>query len=344
MTLSTTPQSKIGAGKNVTNRHEATFKRGSLMFIEGETSAEMFILRSGKVRILKQEGDNTLELAVLGPGSVLGELSLLDHQPRGATAQVLDDLVATIIDEEHLQETLKKIPTWMNSIVSAVVKRLRDTMKKTTDDVIRKSVAGVIKVILLLRDSHGVEREGRKMVPVTLAKERIYSVIGLGGLEVENVFLHLILKQMLFIQKNELGQEFLDCPDPEILLLYMNYLRSHQRNAAIMGEALSAGSVELIGLLLSATEKSGRRVKDNVFQIGIPQVELELERQGKGRFVNLDALDELINGKIIMSQEAKTESSFGTHKRTSVVYNMDSLKRIQTLHKWLSTFQEDVQF
>ena len=76
---------KIGAGRKVlANRYERKFRRGTLIFIEGELSTEMLILRTGSVRILKQEGENTFELAILGPGSVLGELSLLDHQPRGA--------------------------------------------------------------------------------------------------------------------------------------------------------------------------------------------------------------------------------------------------------------------
>ena len=120
------------------------------MFIEGETSTEMYILRSGKVRIFKQEGDNTIELAVSGPGSVLGELSLLDHQPRGATGQVVEEVVATIIDEDLFKRTLTAIPPWLTSVIIVVVKRLRDTMQKNSDDIVHKSVAGTIKVLLLL--------------------------------------------------------------------------------------------------------------------------------------------------------------------------------------------------
>ncbi|MFW5830114.1 MAG: cyclic nucleotide-binding domain-containing protein [Planctomycetota bacterium] len=46
----------------------------------------MYIVRSGKVRVLKQEAGATIELGVLGPGSVLGELSLLNKEPSTATA------------------------------------------------------------------------------------------------------------------------------------------------------------------------------------------------------------------------------------------------------------------
>jgi CRP-like cAMP-binding protein len=184
------PSSKIDTNKNITQRNEKTFKRGGLMFIEGETSTEMYILRSGKVRILKQEGDNTIELAVLGPGAVLGELSLLDHQPRGATGQVLEEVVATVIDEDLFVRTLARVPPWLTNIIKLVVKRLRDTMKKTGDDVVHKSVAGAIKVLLLLSNSEGFQKEDMPCAwRLPGPRNWLYATIGLGSLEAENVLL-----------------------------------------------------------------------------------------------------------------------------------------------------------
>jgi hypothetical protein len=45
---------RSGPGSPYVNRNERVFRRGSLIFIEGETSTEMYILKSGRVRILKQ--------------------------------------------------------------------------------------------------------------------------------------------------------------------------------------------------------------------------------------------------------------------------------------------------
>ena len=104
---------------------------------------------------------------MLGPGSVLGELALLDHQPRSATAQVVEDTVVTVIDEDLFSRTLQKIPSWFGSIIQLVVKRLRDTMKKASDDLIQKSISGFIKVLLLLNETNGVEISNQRAVSLS---------------------------------------------------------------------------------------------------------------------------------------------------------------------------------
>jgi CRP/FNR family cyclic AMP-dependent transcriptional regulator len=331
---------KINTNKNITKRNEKTFKRGSLMFIEGETSTEMYILRSGKVRVLKQEGGNTIELAVLGPGSVLGELSLLDHQPRGATGQVVEEVVATVVDEPLFTRTLAQAPPWLTSIVKLVVKRLRDTMKKTGDDIIRKSVGGVIKVLLLLHANEGFQKDDKACVLVRRAKELIYATMGLGALEAEQVFLHCILKNLLLIRKNETGREYIVIKNDEALRLYMDFLRAKQRGARLIGEGLSEKAVKCIEVILAAGEKNGKKMQGPLYSIGQSQVEIEMERAGNGRFIDRDALDELAAAKTIVRQEEK----YGTHARTTLVYNADTLKRILLLAVWLPVFREEVTF
>lgn len=341
--MSTSASDKVGSGKSIVNRHERSFKRGSLMFIEGESSAEMFIIRTGKIRILKQEGESTVELAVLGPGSVIGELALLDHQPRSATAQVIEDTLVTVIDEELFTRTIEKIPTWLGTLIQLVVKRLRDTMKRTSDDIINKSIAGVVKVILLLYETQTVKLGDEKVLPLAKVKQDVFAVIGLGGMEVENVFLHLIFKEMILIRRAESSEEFVFVKDPQILLLYMNYLRAHTRGSKIVGETFDEATFELCGYILSAGEKNGKKEKGLV-SIGVPQVEIEIERSGKGRHLNLDALDALTEAKLVFKQESSTSTDYGQHKRTILIYNEDSLKKVHFLKVWLPVFKEDIRF
>lgn len=340
------PDAKIGSGRNITKVSEQIYKHGSLMFIEGESSTEMFIIRSGKIRILKQEGDNTIELAVLGAGSVLGELSLLDHQPRSATAQVIEDVRATIIDEIMFTRTMKSIPGWLANIIQVVVKRLRDTMKKTSDSIVQKSVAGVIKILLLLynHEPEVNEETSQKSLLLTRVKDVVSSTIGIGEMETENVFLHLILKEMLLIKKDDVGKEHIFLNDYNVLQLYMNYLRSSQRNMKMTGENLPDTASSLIQTILDAGDKNGRIVKPGIKKIGMPQVEIELQRQGLGKHIDLDTLDSLLDAKVIFKEQDTTKTSHQTHKRIVLIYSEKNLKNILTLLVWLPTFKEDVIF
>jgi CRP-like cAMP-binding protein len=337
---------KINSSRNIINRNEKIFKRGQLMFIEGETTTEMYIIRSGKVRNFRQEGDTAVELALLGSGSVLGELSLLDHQPRSATGQVVEEVVATVIEERFFRETLAGIPVWLTSMIGLIVKRLRDAMKKNKDDIVRTNVGGVVKVLLLLYQSEGFKKDGFACVDLVRAKELIYGIIGLGSLEAETVFLHLILKDMLLIRKNVTGQEYLVLKNIEIIKLYMNYLRLHQRGGKLAGEDISEKSYELVEIVFSAGEKSGRKLQQPLFSICQSQVELEMERLEKGSRIDNEALEELIEAKVIIRQAGPNcaETGHSTHSKAVLVYNAETLAQIRLLNLWLPVFKEEVTF
>lgn len=335
---------KVDSGRNITKYNELIFKRGTLMFIEGELSSEMFIIRSGKIRILKQEGDKTVELAVLGAGSVLGELSLLDHQPRSATAQVIEDVKTTIIDRSIFDHTMKTLPSWLSSIIHVVVKRLRNTMKKTSDSIVQKSTAGVLKILLLLYNNEAIDYNGEKRVSLARAKDVISSTIGIGDIETENVFLHFILKEMIFIRKDDAGREYIVFIDNSLLQLYMNYLRAFQRGIKLLGEDLSDAAVNLVQVIINAGEKGGTNIKCGVKKIGLPQIEIELQHQGKDKNIDLDALDALTDSKIIFKEQDAVKTSHQSNKRVGLVYNENTLKKIITLHLWLPKFKEEVKF
>ena len=63
------------------------FAAGEVIFEQGERGDAMFIIRSGRVKIYSQgEGSKELTLNVYGEGDFFGEFSLIDGEPRSASA------------------------------------------------------------------------------------------------------------------------------------------------------------------------------------------------------------------------------------------------------------------
>ena len=63
---------------------------GTVLFKEGETGREMFVLLGGEVEVTRhsRRGRET-RVALLGPGDWFGEMSILDVLPRSATTRVV---------------------------------------------------------------------------------------------------------------------------------------------------------------------------------------------------------------------------------------------------------------
>jgi CRP/FNR family transcriptional regulator, cyclic AMP receptor protein len=79
-------------------------KTGEVLFRTGEKGAEMFVVRSGKVRIVVSSRGIEKTLAVLGPGEFVGEMSVLTDQPRSATAIVEEDAELLVVGVRVLEE------------------------------------------------------------------------------------------------------------------------------------------------------------------------------------------------------------------------------------------------
>lgn len=69
-----------------------TFQKGQVVFKQNDPNANgMYFVESGKVRIVREEDDEEVELKILGVGEYFGELALVNKAPRSASAYVYDD-------------------------------------------------------------------------------------------------------------------------------------------------------------------------------------------------------------------------------------------------------------
>jgi CRP-like cAMP-binding protein len=84
---------------------------GTTLFVEGMSGEVLYLVREGRVDILKKgvEGSEKT-LASLKPGEFLGEMTLIEDQPRSATARVAEESVLLVMTKRSFQAMLEKYP------------------------------------------------------------------------------------------------------------------------------------------------------------------------------------------------------------------------------------------
>jgi hypothetical protein len=324
------PSVKGGAGRKIIARPERLFKRGSLLFIEGEPGNEMYVVRSGKIRLLRHEGERAVVIDTAGPGNVIGEMSLLRGEPRNATAQVVEDSVIVTIDEEFYDATMKNIPPWLGGAMRSLVKRLVDTLALSGDETVRKGIAGVIRVVLLYVAGIDKRATPEPVIPLGELKETLYHLTGLRDAELENIFMHLILKRMIGITRDDCGGEFLRITHQEVLELYLDFLRSHQENLPFTGENESLAAFDLSGFIL--TTKGLTAGADRNRCVSVTQAALEHEWRLKEKKLPVD------QEALKAVAEAPTGDTGGPY-----IFNLEHLRRLHLIGTWLPIFKEDVK-
>lgn len=112
-------------------KHEIqTFADGEVIFHEGDTSSEMYVIRSGKVEIAKQVGGHPIRLAVLDRGSFFGEMSLLEGLPRSATARAAGPTSLLVLRPGSLLLQIRRDPTFAFELLQQLSGRIRELNEK----------------------------------------------------------------------------------------------------------------------------------------------------------------------------------------------------------------------
>ena len=107
---------------------QRVFPSGTTIFREGDSGGIMYVIRSGQVELwLYDEDRQRVVLATFEAGDFFGELSLLDQEPRSATATTLADTEVLIIDRTDLQLLFKQKPDAALDVISVLGSRLRFT-------------------------------------------------------------------------------------------------------------------------------------------------------------------------------------------------------------------------
>lgn len=100
---------------------EATVPAGTVLCQQGDTGRECFVLTSGEVDVLIDD----VCVATLGPGQVVGELSMLDHGPRTATVVTRTKAELFVIPRRRFKVLMERVPPLGGALMVALSQRLR---------------------------------------------------------------------------------------------------------------------------------------------------------------------------------------------------------------------------
>jgi uncharacterized membrane protein len=114
---------------------------GQTIFEAGDEGGTMYVVESGQVEIfLRDKNDEYVVLGFVAKGGLFGDLSLLDNQPRSASAKAVEDTTLFVIDRNDLSLLIKAHPHAALDMMAMLGKRIRETDLLLRDRVVTRNV------------------------------------------------------------------------------------------------------------------------------------------------------------------------------------------------------------
>lgn len=158
---------------------EQTLRRGQVLFKEDEDGDRLFIIVEGKIKVGHTSDDGRENiLAVLGPGELLGELTLFDPGPRSSTATAVSITRVLSLHHNDFTSFVCKNPALSKHLLKALAVRLRRTNESLADLVFSDVPGRVAKALLDLAERFGEQTNEGVYVAHDLTQEELAQLVG----------------------------------------------------------------------------------------------------------------------------------------------------------------------
>jgi len=139
------------------------FSKDAVIFFEHDPGDSLFMILSGRVKvtILSDDGREII-LSVLGDKDFFGEMSLLDNEPRSATAIVVEDTEVVILHQKEFLSIVEKRPRILVLLLAVLSSRLRKANHQIGSLALLDVYGRVASVLLDMAKESGVRlKDGR---------------------------------------------------------------------------------------------------------------------------------------------------------------------------------------
>ncbi len=112
------------------------YKDGDNIFEENSIGREMYIILTGKVKVIKEKDGVETTLATLEEGDFFGEMSLFDNNPRSATVRALGNIKLLEINQKNFLKKISRDP----SLAFRMLEKMSQRIRKTDDKILNCTV------------------------------------------------------------------------------------------------------------------------------------------------------------------------------------------------------------
>lgn len=158
---------------------EEKFRQDEFLFYEGDSPQGLFILKEGKVKIIKHSSrGKDVILRLIGPEEMFGEVAAFDGRPYPASAQALEDSMVLHLPQRDFLQLLQQHPAIALRVIEDLGRKLRDAndlIRALTTETVEKRIA---TVLLKLAEKVGRLEERGIRLKIQLSRQDLADMAG----------------------------------------------------------------------------------------------------------------------------------------------------------------------
>lgn len=158
---------------------EREYQKDDYIFLEGEAPEALYIVRTGKVKVLRHSTDGKdVVLRVTGPGQLLGSVAVFDGGGYPGTAQAIEDCSLLVVARNDCLTLVQRFPVFALTVISDMGTRLRSSAEQIRSLAVERVEQRIARTLLKLGQTAGVDTPEGRVIEMPLTRQDVADMTG----------------------------------------------------------------------------------------------------------------------------------------------------------------------
>lgn len=158
---------------------EKNYRKGAIIFMEGDPGDAFYFIKSGKVKVFKNTIDGReLIFTILSQGNVFAEVALFNDINYPASAEVLEDASIGMIRNEDLENLIRLNTEIALQIIKVLSRKLYDSQQKVKELALGDTYSRIAQTLMKLALNHGVQTAEGIELALDISRQELAAMTG----------------------------------------------------------------------------------------------------------------------------------------------------------------------
>lgn len=208
-------------------------ERDHYLFREGDPPDAMYVIKSGKLAVVKTKSNSEIVLAEIGPGAMVGEMAFFDNKPRSASVKAVKDTDVIVLPYKALHAQFATFPEWAKAIMRTVNEHLRQANARikaldkapTEEDEMfpPHTVTKLVSILNLIGHKYGKQQEDGLNIPGGLLRNYTIQVFQEPTHKMQKLMNQLMTLNLMKVEDIGEGKQKIVVYKPDLLFTFVEW-------------------------------------------------------------------------------------------------------------------------
>jgi CRP/FNR family transcriptional regulator, nitrogen oxide reductase regulator len=158
---------------------ERQYQKDDYIFLEGEAPEALYVVRSGKVKVLRHSTDGKdVVLRVASHGEMLGTVATFDGGGYPGTAQAIEDCMLLVVARNDCLTLCSRYPVFALAVIADLGARLRSAAEQIRSLAVERVEQRIARTLLKLAETAGSDVSDGRVIEMPLTRQDVADMTG----------------------------------------------------------------------------------------------------------------------------------------------------------------------